>query len=107
MTDALRFDRFEVRLAGRRLLVDGEPAALGVRAFDLLLALIERRDRVVRKTELFDIVWGGVPVEENNMSVQISALRKRPDTLTKCGRTSGKSPASRTSTFRALPDARS
>ena len=38
---------FELRPAERRLLVRGEPVALGARAFDLLLALIEHRDRVV------------------------------------------------------------
>ena len=57
-------------------MVAGRPAALGGRAFDLLLALIEHRDRVVPKTELFDRVWPGLVVEENNLQVQISALRK-------------------------------
>ena len=70
------FDRFAVRPATRRLIVDGRPARLGARAFDLLLALIERRERIVTKGELLDIVWPGVIVEENNLQVQISALRK-------------------------------
>jgi adenylate cyclase len=38
--------------------------------------LIERRDRVVTKNELLDLVWPGLVVEENNLQVQISALRK-------------------------------
>jgi len=70
------FDRFVVRPATRQLIVDGRPARLGARAFDLLLALIERRDRTVAKGELLDVVWPGVVVEENNLQVQISALRK-------------------------------
>ena len=72
----IRFGNVEVRPAERQLLVAGRPAALGGRAFDLLLALIEHRDRVVSKTELFDRVWPGLVVEENNLQVQISALRK-------------------------------
>lgn len=71
-----RFDRIEVRAAQRELLVDGQPAALGARAFDLLLALIEHRDRVVSKNELLDLVWPGLVVEENNLQVQVSTLRK-------------------------------
>jgi predicted ATPase/DNA-binding winged helix-turn-helix (wHTH) protein len=56
--------------------VDQQPAPLGARAFDVLLALIERRHRLVTKNELLDLVWRGLVVEENNLQVQISALRK-------------------------------
>jgi TolB-like protein len=66
----------EVRSNERRVLVQGKSVALGARAFDLLLALIEQRERVVSKEELLDRVWPGVEVEENNLTVQISALRK-------------------------------
>jgi TolB-like protein len=66
----------QVRPAERRLLVHGKAAALGARAFDLLLVLIEHRARVVGKEELLQLVWPGVEVEENNLTVQISALRK-------------------------------
>jgi predicted ATPase/DNA-binding winged helix-turn-helix (wHTH) protein len=76
MTDVYAFDRCELRPAERQLLIDGAPAALGARAFDLLLALVERRDRVVAKSELFDSVWPGLVVEENNLQVQVSSLRK-------------------------------
>lgn len=54
----------------------GEPLALGARAYDLLQALTERRDRVVSKNELMHVVWPDVVVEENNLQVQIFALRK-------------------------------
>src|SRR6266481_2997418 len=47
--NSLRFGRFEVQPEARQLLVNGVPAKLGARAFDVLLALIERRDRVVGK----------------------------------------------------------
>jgi predicted ATPase/DNA-binding winged helix-turn-helix (wHTH) protein len=72
----LSFDRVEIRPHERRVLVDGVPASLGARAFDLLLALIERRERLVAKAELLDLVWPDTIVEENNLQVHISALRK-------------------------------
>lgn len=71
-----RFGRFELNAATRQLLAAGEPVALGARAFDVLVALVERRDRVVTKDELLEIAWPEVVVEENNLQVQISALRK-------------------------------
>ena len=67
---------FEVRPDERRLLAHGRPVSLGGRAFDLLLTLIELRDRVVTKDELLARVWPGAVVEENNLTVQISSLRK-------------------------------
>src|SRR4029077_16015608 len=71
-----RFGRFELRTATRELFVDDELTPLGARAFDVLIALIERRDRLVSKDELLDLVWPGLGVEENNLQVQVSALRK-------------------------------
>jgi DNA-binding winged helix-turn-helix (wHTH) protein len=72
----LRFSHFELLPAERVLRVRGEPVALGSRAFDLLLALAERRERLVTKQELLDISWPGLVVEENNIATQISTLRK-------------------------------
>ncbi|MDP1901790.1 MAG: winged helix-turn-helix domain-containing protein [Rubrivivax sp.] len=74
--DERAFGRCVLRPATRQLLIAGQPAALGSRAFDLLLALVERRDRVVGKNELLDLVWPGLVVEENNLQVHVSALRK-------------------------------
>ena len=76
MTTIYKAGEFEVRADERRLLVRGEPVALGSRAFDLLLVLIEHRDRVMGKDELMALVWLGLVVEENNLTVQVSALRK-------------------------------
>src|SRR5438046_2710106 len=76
MLGQYRFGSSELRPAERQLLIDGAPAALGARAFDLLLALIERRERVVEESELFDAVWPGLIVEENSLQVQVSSLRK-------------------------------
>src|SRR5205814_1645339 len=43
---------------------------------DVLLALAERRGQLVTKNQLLDVVWPGLTVEENNVEVQISTLRK-------------------------------
>src|SRR5438067_3238249 len=71
-----RFGEVEVKPSERQLLVEGRPAAVGARAFDVLMALIDHRDRVVTKNELLDLVWPGLVVEENNLQVQVSTLRK-------------------------------
>lgn len=76
MDDTLRFGHWEVHPALRQLRVDGKPAAVGARAFDLLLTLIAQRDRVVSKHELLDAVWPDLVVEDNNLPVQIGTLRK-------------------------------
>jgi hypothetical protein len=55
MSDRYRFGRVEVRCAERQLLLDGEPAKPGPRAFELLLALVERRERVISKSEPLDL----------------------------------------------------
>ncbi len=71
-----RFGRFELDPATRQLLADGGQVTLGARAFDVLVALVEHRDRLVTKDELLEIAWPGLVVEENNLQVQVSALRK-------------------------------
>ncbi len=76
MSDQITFGRFALRPAQRQLLVDGQPATLGARAFDVLVALVDHRDRLVSKSELLDLVWPGLVVEENNLQVHVSALRK-------------------------------
>ena len=71
-----RFNNVELQPVERRLKVDGREVHVGARAFDVLLALIERRDRLVPRDELLDLVWLDVAVEPNNLAVQIGALRK-------------------------------
>lgn len=75
-TDFHRFEGFELQAVQRRLLIGGEPVALGARAFDVLRVLATRAGDTVSKSELFDLVWPNVVVEENNLQVHISALRK-------------------------------
>lgn len=73
---ALEFGRFRVLLRQRQLLADGVPVELGTRAFDLLLVLAEADGSLVSKNELLSQVWPGIVVSEENLKVQISALRK-------------------------------
>jgi predicted ATPase/DNA-binding winged helix-turn-helix (wHTH) protein len=76
MTEAFKFGPFRLLLARRELLAHGVPVTLGQRAFDVLLALVSRRGELVTKDDLMAEVWPGVVVEENNIQVHVSALRK-------------------------------
>jgi DNA-binding response OmpR family regulator len=60
------------------LLTGGELVVLGPRAFDMLIALVERAGRLVIKEELLDRVRPKLVIEEHNLQVQISALGKIP-----------------------------
>jgi DNA-binding winged helix-turn-helix (wHTH) protein/TolB-like protein/Tfp pilus assembly protein PilF len=62
--------------ADRILLRDGEVVPLTPKQFDLLLVLVEKRGRVVEKERLMEEVWPGTAVEEGNLTVNISTLRK-------------------------------
>lgn len=76
MAETYEFAPYRMLPSQRQLVREGVPIKLGARAFDVLAVLIERRDRIVSKSELMDMVWPTVVVEENNLEVQIAALRK-------------------------------
>jgi predicted ATPase/DNA-binding winged helix-turn-helix (wHTH) protein len=71
----ITFGRFCLVPHRRELLCDDQSVTLGNRAFDVLMALIEARGSVVSKDALMARAWPGLVVEENNLEVQISALR--------------------------------
>lgn len=71
-----RCGAIEIDALLRQVSIDGAPGKIGARAFDVLLALVERHDRVVSKRELMDLVWPKLVVEENNLLVHLVALRK-------------------------------
>jgi TolB-like protein/DNA-binding winged helix-turn-helix (wHTH) protein/Tfp pilus assembly protein PilF len=73
---AYEFGPYRLELPTRRLLRGGEAVPLTPKAFDLLHALIERRDRVVDKRELMGLVWPDSFVEEANLSQTIFVLRR-------------------------------
>lgn len=70
------FAEFELDTAARRLLKAGQPVALNPKAFDLLSVLVKKHGQILSKEELLETVWANQFVEENNLSVHISALRK-------------------------------
>ena len=80
-TDVLQFEGFRLDRAGGCLTrLDGsavaEPVALGSRALDVLALLAERQGQLVTKDEIMTAAWPGTAVEEGNLTVQISALRR-------------------------------
>jgi predicted ATPase len=80
MTESvLRFGRFQLDLERRQLLFDDHPLQLGARALQVLRVLAGAKGAVVSKDELMARVWAGQVVEENNLQVQISILRKALD----------------------------
>jgi Tol biopolymer transport system component/DNA-binding winged helix-turn-helix (wHTH) protein len=73
------FGPFRVDKVKYVLTRDGEVAPLNLKAFEILLALIENRGQVLEKNELLQRVWPDTVVEENNLARNISALRKALD----------------------------
>lgn len=73
---SLRLGEFELERASRTLRHQGRPVPLGGRAIDLLWALVAARGALVTKDELLRQAWPGLVVEEANVQVQVSALRK-------------------------------
>ena len=62
---------------GNRLLSrNGEAISIPARSFDTLLLLVQRHGQLVTKTELLDVVWANSFVEESNLTVAISTLRR-------------------------------
>jgi DNA-binding winged helix-turn-helix (wHTH) protein len=70
------FGPFRLDPRGRSLTRHGAEIPLGRRAFDVLCVLAAAGGEAVSKDALLDQVWPGLTVEENNLQVQISALRK-------------------------------
>jgi DNA-binding winged helix-turn-helix (wHTH) protein/Flp pilus assembly protein TadD len=75
-SDVIRFGPFRLDPAKRVLWRGDEVVPLAPRALDLLVALAEQQGDVVPKQSLMDRVWPGTFVEEANLSVNVSALRR-------------------------------
>ncbi len=72
----ISFEEFTVDPNRRVLFKNGKIVNLNPKTFDLLLALVERQGEIVGKDELLETVWDGQFVEEGNLTVNISLLRK-------------------------------
>src|SRR3954453_21246652 len=70
------FGRFRLEPTEHRLLCHGQQVSLTPKAFELLLYLVDNHGRLVLKDQIMQAVWTGSFVEEANLTVSISALRK-------------------------------
>ena len=70
------FGPFHLDPLRRRLLINDTPVMLTPKAVELLLILVEHRDRVLEKNELLERLWPDTVVEEANLTVNMSSLRK-------------------------------
>lgn len=70
------FGPFLLDVRERRLLKDGAAVALAPKAFDVLVVLVQQGDRLVSKDDLMKAIWGDTAVEEGNLPLHISAIRK-------------------------------
>ncbi|HMQ03602.1 MAG TPA: winged helix-turn-helix domain-containing protein [Pyrinomonadaceae bacterium] len=77
------FDDFLIDVDHRMLYRHGLEVSLAPKAVETLLALIDRRGQIVSKDEILDAVWPDTAVEESNLFLYLSILRKtlgkRPD----------------------------
>lgn len=73
---SLSFGPYRLIPARRSLLRNGSPVSIGARAFDLLTVLASQAGETVSKEELIAAVWPNSVVEENNLRVQLAAVRK-------------------------------
>ena len=76
MANRYEFGPYRLEPSTRQLVRSGEAVTLTPKAFEVLLALVERHDRVVDKSELMKLVWPDSFVEEANLSQTIFVLRK-------------------------------
>lgn len=74
--NSYEFGSFRLDITDRVLLRAGQSVTLTRKAFDLLLVLIENRGHLVSKESLISQVWPNTFIEENNLAVHISILRK-------------------------------
>jgi predicted ATPase/DNA-binding winged helix-turn-helix (wHTH) protein len=73
---AISFGPYRLLASQRLLLERDQPVRLGSRAFDILAALVERAGEVVGKEQLIARAWPQTFVEESNLKIQMSALRR-------------------------------
>lgn len=70
------FGEFQLDVAGRDLRRGGQVVALTPKSFELLVFLVQRQGDIVTKEEIFAGIWLDTIVEESNLSVQVSTLRR-------------------------------
>lgn len=76
MQKSVRFGQCELQPQERRLFVEGRLVAVPPRALDLLIVLVRQAGALVPKETIFAQAWAGLIVEDSNLHVQVSTLRK-------------------------------
>lgn len=76
LTQIYEFGSYRLDAVERQLLHAGEPVPLPPKVFDLLLTLLQHPGQILTKDQLLQFVWPNTVVEEVNLSVTMSALRK-------------------------------
>ena len=71
-----RFGDFEIDAARQELRQAGAPVHIEPQVFDLLVYLVQHRDRIVSKDELIETIWHGRVISEAALSSRISAARR-------------------------------
>jgi len=75
-SEVFHFDEFTLDVRERRLLRGAEVVRVSPKAYDVLVALVQQRGRLVTKDELLKRIWPESFVEEGGLTVHMSALRK-------------------------------
>jgi DNA-binding response OmpR family regulator len=76
--DVLRIANLEIRPAELQLLADGERVGVTVREFQTFYVLAERCDRVVRRPEIYELVWGcEMAHRDRSVDVFVRKVRKK------------------------------
>jgi DNA-binding response OmpR family regulator len=76
--ETLHIEHLEIRPSEYQVLVAGRRARLTVREFQIFYELAQRRDRVVRRQELYDLVWGGpMTYRDRSVDVFVRKLRRK------------------------------
>ncbi len=74
----LVIEHLEIRPAEFQVIVAGRRARLTVREFEIFYALVQHRDRVVRRQELYDLVWGGrMAYRDRSVDVFVRKVRRK------------------------------
>src|SRR4051812_23035382 len=75
-TKIYEFGPFQLDTAERRLFRNGRIVPLTPKLFDILLLLVQQSGHLITKDHLMSAIWPDSFVEENNLTVSVSALRK-------------------------------
>src|ERR671910_3325904 len=76
VSDTISFGTFSLSVGERLLSNCGKRVPLGGRAFDVLIALVERAGQVVSKKDLMKLVWPDATVDEGSLRFHIASLRR-------------------------------